>query len=603
MNHKTNDSANSHPNTHINKADNSAHASQSNWYAKLHPIGTAQQTTKPKRLLNLSIFFRIWLALALVLIICGVVAFTQLFGYVKPTAQQVIEDTLLDTSKLLAASLQMPLSSGQLYDEQYQTKLDAAFIGAPTISKTTDPEYKNKSPSSFRIYVTDDKGVVIYDSLPEPDNDEGQDYSRWNDVYLTLNGQYGARSTTLDHNQRDGTVMYVAQPIKDETGNLIGIISVGKPVASVLPYLDDTRNRMLITALLMSIAALILAGLVAWWLKQSISLVTQYTSALAEDTKKPYFYLGHELNSLTDTIESMKHRLENRAYVTDYVHTLTHELKSPLTAIRASSELLEDDGLDKEDQQMLIQSIGEQSIKMQQLIDRLLLLAKVEQPTFKLNRQLTPLLPLLQTLAKDNSAKLQQQHLVPIDIYLDNKRVTETATLSPNALANTSVFADQFWLVQVLQNVLDNAIHFADSIVSIHIHNTAQTVTIDIFNNGKLLPEYAVDKAFDRYFSLSHQSQAAEKTSEHLSDFSVENHSTFDTTQIQPSMASNTLKKGTGLGLTLVKQVIEHHGGHVAITNIQANSDDSSHNSNEKNAAIKRYSGVMVSITLPLTKE
>ena len=603
MNHKTNDSANSHPNTHINKADNSAHASQSNWYAKLHPIGTAQQTTKPKRLLNLSIFFRIWLALALVLIICGVVAFTQLFGYVKPTAQQVIEDTLLDTSKLLAASLQMPLSSGQLYDEQYQTKLDAAFIGTPTISKTTDPEYKNKSPSSFRIYVTDDKGVVIYDSLPEPDNDEGQDYSRWNDVYLTLNGQYGARSTTLDHNQRDGTVMYVAQPIKDETGNLIGIISVGKPVASVLPYLDDTRNRMLITALLMSIAALILAGLVAWWLKQSISLVTQYTSALAEDTKKPYFYLGHELNSLTDTIESMKHRLENRAYVTDYVHTLTHELKSPLTAIRASSELLEDDGLDKEDQQMLIQSIGEQSIKMQQLIDRLLLLAKVEQPTFKLNRQLTPLLPLLQTLAKDNSAKLQQQHLAPIDIYLNDKWVTETATLSPNALANTSVFADQFWLVQVLQNVLDNAIHFADSIVSIHIHNTAQTVTIDIFNNGKLLPEYAVDKAFDRYFSLSHQSQAAEKTSEHLSDFSVENHSTFDTTQIQPSMASNTLKKGTGLGLTLVKQVIEHHGGHVAITNIQENSDDSNQNSNEKNAAIKQYSGVMVSITLPLTKE
>ena len=608
MNHKTNDSANSHPNTHINKADNSAHASQSNWYAKLHPIGTAQQTTKPKRLLNLSIFFRIWLALALVLIICGVVAFTQLFGYVKPTAQQVIEDTLLDTSKLLAASLQMPLSSGQLYDEQYQTKLDAAFIGTPTISKTTDPEYKNKSPSSFRIYVTDDKGVVIYDSLPEPDNDEGQDYSRWNDVYLTLNGQYGARSTTLDHNQRDGTVMYVAQPIKDETGNLIGIISVGKPVASVLPYLDDTRNRMLITALLMSIAALILAGLVAWWLKQSISLVTQYTSALAEDTKKPYFYLGHELNSLTDTIESMKHRLENRAYVTDYVHTLTHELKSPLTAIRASSELLEDDGLDKEDQQMLIQSIGEQSIKMQQLIDRLLLLAKVEQPTFKLNRQLTPLLPLLQTLAKNNSAKLQQQHLAPIDIYLNDKWVTETATLSPNALANTSVFADQFWLVQVLQNVLDNAIHFADSTVVIYLHNiaqhgSAQTVTIDIFNNGKLLPEYAVDKAFDRYFSLSHQSQAAEKTSEHLSDFSVENHSTFDTTQIQPSMASNTLKKGTGLGLTLVKQVIEHHGGHVAITNIQENSDDSNQNSNEKNAAIKRYSGVMVSITLPLTKE
>jgi two-component system sensor histidine kinase CreC len=588
-------------NHNANNAESAIHNDQSNWYAKLHPIGTVQQAPKRKRLLNLSIFFRIWLAVALVLVICGVVVFTQLFGYVKPTAQQVIEDTLLDTSKLLAASLQMPLSTGQLYDEAYQAQLDAAFVGIPAINDNLGPVYQTKSYSSFRVYVTDSSGRVIYDSLPKPDNNEGQNYGRWNDVYLTLRGKYGARSTLRDNQQRDGSVMYVAQPIKNMSGEIIGVVSVGKPVASVLPYLDDTRNRMLITVLFISIAALILAGLIAWWLKQSITLVTQYTSALAEDTKKPYFYLGHELNSLTDTIETMKHRLENRAYVTDYVHTLTHELKSPLTAIRASSELLEDDGLDghvldKDDRQMLIETVGEQSVKMQQLIDRLLLLAKVEQPTFKLNRQLTPLLPLLQSLIKDNTAKQQQQNLQPIDIYIDDQHMTNTANLPAELLASTSVFADQFWLIQVLQNVLDNAIHFADSTVEIYLHSTARTVIIDIFNDGKLLPDYAIEKAFERYFSLSHQSQSVHQVKNQNTTYALDTGSAHH--KAESKQSDSILKKGTGLGLTLVKQVIEHHGGQVTIDNIHAN--DNKIGADKTDTGKNQRSGVMVSITLPL---
>lgn len=588
-------------NHNANNAESDTHNDQNNWYAKLHPIGTVQQTPKRKRLLNLSIFFRIWLAVALVLIICGIVVFTQLFGYVKPTAQQVIEDTLLDTSKLLAASLQVPLATGELYDEAYQAQLDAAFVGIPATNEHLGAVNQTKSYSSFRVYVTDSSGRVIYDSLPQPDNNEGQNYGRWNDVYLTLRGQYGARSTLRDNQQRDGSVMYVAQPIKNMSGEIIGVVSVGKPVASVLPYLDDTRNRMLITVLFISTAALILAGLIAWWLKQSITLVTQYTSSLAEDTKKPYFYLGHELNSLTDTIETMKHRLENRAYVTDYVHTLTHELKSPLTAIRASSELLEDDGLDghtldKEDRQMLIETVGEQSVKMQQLIDRLLLLAKVEQPTFKLSRQLTPLLPLLQSLIKDNTAKQQQQNLQPIDIYIDDQHMTNTTNLPAELLASTSVFADQFWLVQVLQNVLDNAIHFADNTVDISLHSTARTVIIDIFNDGKLLPDYAIEKAFERYFSLSHQSHSVQQVKNQNTTYTLDTGSAHH--KADSKQSDSILKKGTGLGLTLVKQVIEHHGGQVTIDNIHAN--DNKIGTDKNHTGKNQRSGVMVSITLPL---
>ncbi len=571
----SNNQAGDNPKTESTSESN-AQLQQSNWYTKLHPIGTAKQQDQPKKLLNLSIFFRIWLAVALVLIVSGTVVFTQLFEHVKPTAQQVIEDTLLDTSKMMAANLQAPLQSGQLLDASYQRQLDSAFIAKPASVKDINskdsyeldkqPEYQQKTASSFRLYVTDNKGMVLYDSLPAPNNAEGEDYSRWNDVYLTLNGQYGARSTPDANSKRDSSIMYVAQPIKNNLGQLIGVVSVGKPVDSVMPYLDNTRQRMLVTTLLISIAALILAGLVAWWLKQSISLVTRYTSALAEDTKKPYFYLAHELNSLTNTIETMKHRLENRAYVSDYVHTLTHELKSPLTAIRASSELLEDEGLDNDDRQMLTQAIGEQSIKMQQLIDRLLLLAKVEQPTFRLNRQAISIIPMLNSLIKDSAPKAQQRGLSAMKLFINGYSVEDIDEKHPSVLlAETMINGDNFWLVQALQNVLDNAIHFADNEVSIEVTTADQSVTIDIFNDGQPLPDYAIAKAFNRYFSLSHQKQSQQQHRNHL-------------------------KKGTGLGLTLVKQVIEHHGGSVSISNV----DDTAENLGSHSR------GVIVRVTLPL---
>ncbi|WP_305069032.1 histidine kinase dimerization/phospho-acceptor domain-containing protein, partial [Flavobacterium sp. I-STPA6A] len=168
--------------------------------------------------------------------------------------------------------------------------------------------------------------------------------------------------------------------------------------------------------------ALILAGLVAWWLQQSMRLVTRYTQSLAQDEKKPYFYLGRELNELTDTIEEMKHRLENRAYVTDYVHTLTHELKSPITAIRACGELLEDTQLEEDDRLMLSQTISEQSIKLQSLIDRLLLLAKIEQPTFKLNLELLNISALVtQLLTHNESQRLNYQVAIILDDQTDTQ--------------------------------------------------------------------------------------------------------------------------------------------------------------------------------------
>ena len=73
----------------------------------------------------------------------------------------------------------------------------------------------------------------------------------------------------------------------------------------------------------------------------------------------------------------MRQQLEGKEYVENYVHTLTHELKSPLTAIQASAELLQDE-LPTEDRLRFCDNIQQQTDKLKRLIEHLLLLARLE---------------------------------------------------------------------------------------------------------------------------------------------------------------------------------------------------------------------------------
>lgn len=74
----------------------------------------------------------------------------------------------------------------------------------------------------LQLYVTDERGIVIYDSEKLK---KGQDYSKKNDVYLTLQGKYGARSSLLFGSEKG---LFIAAPIRN-SGKIIGVLTVIKP--------------------------------------------------------------------------------------------------------------------------------------------------------------------------------------------------------------------------------------------------------------------------------------------------------------------------------------------------------------------------------------
>lgn len=496
---------------------------------------------------SFSIFFRIWLSMAIVVILASGLAFYQLQKTLKPSAQRVVEDTLVDISRMLAVTLSPAIQSGQIYNPLFTEQLKNVFATPAEFVTPMDTAiwYDQKTQSQLHIYITDSKGIVIYDSKNQ---NVGKDFSRWNDVHLTLQGKYGARSTRSDPNDPSTSVMYVASQIRDEQQNLLGVVSVGKPVRTLAPYIKASEDEL--TKTLLTITALVLgvAGLMALWLRHSIQVVNRYTQNLApsqtsaenssllenaavtnirsnSQLASPHFYLGKELNQLVATIEDMKQTIENKAYVTDYVHTLTHELKSPLTAIRASGELLSED-LPSHDREQFSQTILEQADKLQQLVDQLLLLAKIEQPSFKLHLEKVVINDLISLAISHQTAWLQQKQLT----Y--QMLVAQTYVL----------LADKFWLQQTLQNVIDNAIKFAQQFILIHLQAKENQLIIEVFNDCPLLPDFVMAKAFHRYFSQP----------------------LLSTHQTNLSYNPARQQKGTGLGLTLVEQVITHHGGQVS---------------------------------------
>jgi two-component system sensor histidine kinase CreC len=285
----------------------------------------------------MSIFLRIWGAFAIVLLMGAYITVSSLQQQVKPSVKKAIEDTLADNANLLSVLLVDDIKQQRLTQPEFEQKIKTV-LARQLQAHIGDFQ---KSAISQQLYITDDKGIVLYDSRGS--DTLGQDYSRWNDVYLTLQGRYGVRSTRSNAQDENSSVMYVAAPIKDGQ-RIIGVVTLSKAGKMMQPFIQKAQQDMYKRGVIVAFVALLLSALVAWWLRHAIYLVAQYALSLAPQQRQPlHFWAANELNQLVAAINKMRQELEGKRYIENYVHTLTHELKSPLTAIKASAELLQDE--------------------------------------------------------------------------------------------------------------------------------------------------------------------------------------------------------------------------------------------------------------------
>ncbi|RON03510.1 two-component system sensor histidine kinase CreC [Pseudomonas brassicacearum] len=456
---------------------------------------------------------RIFLVYVLFIGLTGYFVLNTVMEEIRPGVRQSTEETLVDTANLMAEILRDDFKAGTLNQNRWPELLKAYGERQPAATIWGLP----KNSVNHRIYVTDAKGIVVLDSSGVA---VGQEYSRWNDVYLTLRGEYGARSTRSIADDATSSVMHVGAPIRDN-GQIIGVVTVAKPNSSLQPYVDRTERRLLWYGAGLIGLGLLFGAVLSWWLSVALRQLTAYAQAVSEGRRAELpHYRGAELEQLATAVERMRTQLEGKAYVERYVHTLTHELKSPLAAIRGAAELLQGE-MPATQQQRFVRNIDSESARMQQLIERLLNLAQVEQRQGLEERVPVPLAALVDELLSGQHARIERKQL----------------KIEKQISTDLDVLGEPFLLRQALGNLLENALDFSPShgVLRFTAERHAEQVEFKLFNQAEPIPDYALGRLSERFYSLPRPDSG---------------------------------RKSTGLGLNFVEEVVKLHGGELHVGNV-----------------------------------
>jgi two-component system, OmpR family, phosphate regulon sensor histidine kinase PhoR len=208
----------------------------------------------------------------------------------------------------------------------------------------------------------------------------------------------------------------------------------------------------------------------------------------------------------------------------DFVSHVSHELKTPLASITAYSEMLADgEAGDEETRKEFYSVIQNQAQRLNRLIEDILNTSRIESGLVKVNKDLVSLTMLI------------EEQLQMIKSYAEEKNI-EVVAQTP--IVFDRVYVDRDMMSQVIVNLLSNAVKYTPSGGSVRIETTvdeaASVVRVTVTDTGVGIPEDEVARVFDKFYRVG---------------------------------ANKKQATGTGLGLTLVKQIIEQvHEGHVFVT-------------------------------------
>lgn len=429
---------------------------------------------------------------------------------------------------VLTGALAMDLRRQTQVDLEHQGDVLTLLAAELLAEQRTDeldrllPDIRARTLASVRI--VDTHGRVIAASAGAEVH--GEDMSDDDEVEAALRGETGVvtrdRGPPSEHqplaseSRRARVRLFIAKPIlSSDTGEIIGAVVLSRTPREELQAFYQMSPRLiwgLLVALLMTIGVAVFSGRLATRSLQSLAdAARRITHGSGREGAKLIRSAGshvQEVRALATATAAMAEQLQSRVeYINEFAGNVAHEFRTPIATLRGTAELLrDDDDMQPAQRRRFLDNALDELERLERLVDGLLDLARAEQSHEGGYIELAELLDKLPARWGD----------VKVSDAAQAGRVEGSAAQ----------------LSTVLDNLIDNAFAHAGPDVDVVVRGLAATdgrTGFEVIDDGPGISVANVNQIFDRFFT------------------------------------TNREQGGTGLGLALVRRIVETHGGTIEV--------------------------------------
>ena len=306
-------------------------------------------------------------------------------------------------------------------------------------------------------------------------------------------------------------------------------------IDNLVPRLKATLIQMLISI----VCIFVLVGAVLmFWLYKSIIKPVDKLKAAAENIKEGNLNFSidaqadDEIGELCVAFEEMRLKLKEQIDISmqyekdnkELISNISHDLKTPITAIKGYIEGIMDGVADTpEKQERYFRTIYTKANDMQKLIEELFLYSKLDSNSMTYSFQKVNLNDYFEDCIEEISVDLESKHIgLGFFNYVDK---------------NCVIIADPEQLKRVILNIVNNSAKYIDNprgLVNIRLHEEPEYIQVEIEDNGKGIAPEELSHIFERCY--------------------------------RTDSSRNSAKGGSGLGLSIAKKIVEEHGGRIWAT-------------------------------------